>query len=245
MTNFFLTVYISPLSSIRGWIAILVISWCVLSLVFSQIRSIRIAWSIMNSVACVVGLFLIIWITVLRRSPGQRIIYAIPFYAFYLAKRQPEMYREMLMNLFLFVPVGLTLPYAMEMSSDLLAKYRKQERNKANKQDANKKKTRMMVKTKAVSHGSRYVDKKVDKESSGRKSIVNSFTALEGGRLFGRLKIIGYCVLFAAVFSFSIELFQALFALGTAEVDDVIMNTLGTAIGCCPFLVRLKGIKDL
>lgn len=43
--------------------------------------------------------------------------YAIlkPIYSFELAKIQPEFYREMLMNIFLFVPLGLSLPYVLSI----------------------------------------------------------------------------------------------------------------------------------
>lgn len=34
----------------------------------------------------------------------------IPFHSFYEAKTQPEIYRTMLMNIFLFEPIGLSLP---------------------------------------------------------------------------------------------------------------------------------------
>ena len=199
----------------------------------------------MNSVACIIGLLLIFWITVLRRSPGERIIYAIPFYAFHLAKRQREMYRELLMNVFLFVPVGLTLPYAVEMVSVLLSKRKEGKKSSAGLQDSDKKRTRKTDKSDSVRRGSRYTDRTDQQSGNARKSkILNKLEILDGRRITGRLKIIACGILFAAAFSFCIEFLQALFALGTAEVDDVIMNTLGTMMGCCPFLVRLGGIKE-
>lgn len=36
-----------------------------------------------------------------------------PFQSFMEAKKQPEIYRSMLMNVFLFVPLGLSFPYAL------------------------------------------------------------------------------------------------------------------------------------
>ena len=236
--DFFLTIYRSPLSRIRYWIVVLFFTWCVFSLIFSLIRILRISWSILNCGACIIGFYIIFWITVLRRSPSERIIYAVPFYAFYLARQQREMYREMLMNVFLFVPVGLTLPYFVEMVSALIGKHQKQEANKPNALASHKKGT-----GEYDSQGSRYSDKKGGKLVQARLSFVNGLTVLDGGLFIGRLKIIGFSILFAAAFSFCIEFLQALFALGTAEVDDVIMNTLGAVIGCLPFLVRLGGIK--
>ena len=240
INDFFLTIYRNPLSRIRYWIAVLFVTWCVFSILFSLIRILRISWSFLNCAACVIGLSLIFWITVLRRSPGERIIYAIPFYTFYLAKRQREMYREMLMNVFLFVPVGLTLPYAVEMVSALIAKHGKQVKSKFHGQETHKKRT-----SNRSSDVTIYEDKKDAQPTSVRMSILNRLAALDGNRIRGRLKIIGFSIVYAAIFSFGIEFLQALFALGTSEVDDVIMNTFGAAIGCCAFAVRFGGIKDL
>jgi len=44
-------------------------------------------------------------------SPSEAVL--IPFKSFQEAKIQPELYRSMLMNVFLFVPIGLTLPFAL------------------------------------------------------------------------------------------------------------------------------------
>ena len=141
------------------------------------------------------------------------------------------------MNVFLFVPVGLTLPYAVEMMSALIAKHGKQAKKEMGTSGTNKKSA-----SERGSRGSRYADKTGERSTLVRMSVLNRLAALDGSSIIGRLKIIGFSILFAAAFSFCIEFFQALFALGTAEVDDVIMNTMGTAIGCCPFLVRIGGI---
>ena len=130
--------------------------------------------------------------TLFRNAYEGRVIYLIPFYSLYLARLQPEIYREMLMNVFMFLPVGLTLPYTVDVITDHFLQTRK---------------------------------------------------PIRGFGFRNRLRLIGYSILLATAFSFCIEVFQALFALGTAEVDDVIMNTLGAVIGCLPFLVRLGGIK--
>ena len=37
----------------------------------------------------------------------------VPFHSFQAAQDQPELYRSMLMNVFLFVPIGLTLPFVL------------------------------------------------------------------------------------------------------------------------------------
>lgn len=58
---------------------------------------------------------LIIMFTVLNRSSdGTREISLIPFISFQNAKVQPEFYRTMYMNVLLFMPLGLSLPFALE-----------------------------------------------------------------------------------------------------------------------------------
>lgn len=61
----------------------------------------------------------IIYITLLRRSAHSREIILIPFYSFVMAKKQPEIFREMLMNIFLFVPLGLFLPFTFKSKNVL------------------------------------------------------------------------------------------------------------------------------
>lgn len=59
-------------------------------------------------------MFLVIfYMTVFSRSSGEHEIILIPLYSLYEARRQPEIYRQMLMNVFLFEPFGLTLPYGL------------------------------------------------------------------------------------------------------------------------------------
>ena len=41
------------------------------------------------------------------------------------------------------------------------------------------------------------------------------------------------------MFSVAIEALQYFFALGMAEADDVICNTVGTALGSCAYLLTL------
>lgn len=188
LSDFFLTIYRSPLRSIRVWILCFVITWTLLSIVCSLFRSLRKPWMILNCILFAVCVIVILRITLFRHSSGRRIIYPLPFYAFYLAQRQPELYRSMLMNVFLFVPFGLTIPYVSELPAD----ERQMNRN----------------------------------------------------RLSGRLRIMLCSVLAAAAFSFCIEFLQAVFALGTAETDDIIMNSVGAAIGTCPYLVRIRNRRS-
>ena len=70
-------------------------------------------WGRLNVVMTALAAFIILYATVLTRAPGDYDIILTPFAAFTAAHRQPELYREMLMNVFLFFPLGLTLSNAL------------------------------------------------------------------------------------------------------------------------------------
>ena len=55
----------------------------------------------------------ILYATILTRSEGSTGLLLTPFATFAAARQQPELYREMLMNVFLFFPLGLTLSNAL------------------------------------------------------------------------------------------------------------------------------------
>ena len=55
----------------------------------------------------------ILYATILTRSEGSTGLILTPFATFTAAQQQPELYRAMLMNVFLFFPLGLTLSNAL------------------------------------------------------------------------------------------------------------------------------------
>ena len=55
----------------------------------------------------------IFYMTVYTRGEGAGEVVLVPFQSFQEAKIQPELYRSMLMNVFLFVPIGLSLPFVL------------------------------------------------------------------------------------------------------------------------------------
>ena len=55
----------------------------------------------------------ILYATILTRSEGSIGLILTPFASLTAARQQPELYREMLMNVFLFFPLGLTLSNAL------------------------------------------------------------------------------------------------------------------------------------
>ena len=83
-------------------------------------------WSFLCLIAAAVMVLIILYMTVLTRNSSEHKIILIPFYSFYEARKQPEYYRSMLMNVFLFEPLGLTLPYGLSWFEIKLLCHREQ-----------------------------------------------------------------------------------------------------------------------
>lgn len=127
-------------------------------------------WHRGNLILSVPMAIAILYTTILSRSEGNTGLVLTPFAALAAARQQPELYREMLMNVFLFFPLGLTLSNALPRT--------------------------------------------------WHRWLRIALTALTG------------CVLSAGI-----EYAQYRFALGMAETDDVICNTLGAFIGAASLLL--------
>ena len=136
---------------------------------FFSVRTKSYGWSIINFSLFLGSLTFILFATILTRTPGDYEAILTPFASLTAARIQPELYREMLMNVFLFFPLGLTL------SNALPQKWHR------------------------------------------------------WGRIF--LTTLVGCALSAGI-----EYTQYRYALGMAEVDDVICNTLGAFIGSTSLL---------
>lgn len=127
-------------------------------------------WQRANQLLLIAALILVLYATLLTRTPGTYAVVLAPFAALKAAKQQPELYREMLMNVFLFFPLGLTLSGALPQT----------------------------------------------------------------WHRWGRITL---TILVGCVLSAGIEYAQYCFALGMAETDDVICNTLGAFIGSTSLLI--------
>lgn len=127
-------------------------------------------WQTVNAWLCVLTVAVILYATILTRSAGVPEVILTPFASLTAARVQPELYREMLMNVFLFFPLGLTLSNALP-------------------------------------------------------------------RKWHRWLRIILTTLVGCALSAGIEYAQYRYALGMAEVDDVICNTLGAFIGSTSLLI--------
>lgn len=95
------------------WLMILGIGiWLVLEYVMKKISNHPFLWKLLNGMISMGIISIIIIITVLSRNKSTEVV-LIPFHFLEEAKQQPEIYRSMLMNVFLFFPLGLTLPFAL------------------------------------------------------------------------------------------------------------------------------------
>lgn len=68
---------------------------------------------LLNTALACAAVFIILYATILTRTPGVSEAILTPFASLTAARVQPELYREMLMNVFLFFPLGLTLSNAL------------------------------------------------------------------------------------------------------------------------------------
>ena len=161
----FQSIYSKPLLSIILSIAIAVVVWGYLR---TKVRLRR--WTMASFVLFCAAVIAILYATILTRTPGSYELILTPFATFTAALQQPELYREMLMNVFLFFPLGLTLSNALP---------RKWHR-------------------------------------------------------WGRIALTTFV---GCILSVGIEYTQYRYALGMAEVDDVICNTLGAFIGSTSLLI--------
>lgn len=158
-------IYCRPLIVIVLFMAIAVIVWSVLP---SRIAAKY--WQRGNAILMLLMFAAILYVSLLNRSEGSTGLVLLPFATFIAARQQPELYREMLMNVFLFFPLGLTLSNALP-------------------------------------------------------------------RKWHRWLRIILTTLVGCALSAGIEYAQHRYALGMAEVDDVICNTLGAFIGSTSLLI--------
>lgn len=161
----FQSIYSKPLLSIILAITIAVAVWGYLR---TKVQLRR--WMMSNLALSCVAVIIILYATLLTRVPGSGGLILTPFAALAAARVQPELYREMLMNVFLFFPLGLTLSNALP-------------------------------------------------------------------HRWNRWLRIGVTTLAGCLLSAGIEYAQYRFALGLAETDDVLCNTLGALLGAASLLV--------
>lgn len=145
-------------------IVIAILIWARIEQITNNNKKLRKWWRKANILLFLAAVSLIIRMTLWGREIGEREYELMPFHTFTTMSYNNEALRTLLMNVALFLPLGLTLPYIFT-----------------------------------------WVKKNTQKWLC--------------------------CVLVGCFLSVSIEVMQYYWAIGLAETDDVVCNTLGCALG--------------
>ena len=188
MGTLFHQIYIMPLAAIVCWIILLIILWADLACYAESGKKERF-WIWLNRILLVVFVLVTLKITVFSRNGSGTHIWQF-FGKIRTLSTEPEYYREMLMNIFLFVPFGLAVPFAM-----------------------------------------------MKKTGQAGEAATNTSPGIRSKTF----KPIRWVILFAFILSVLIELAQFALSIGVPELEDIICNTLGAAIGTLAFVLWRSG----
>lgn len=173
MDRLFHTIYCLPLWRIVLLAVLAVIAWAFVAVLFKgKAEKYRRFLNGLLLAACVAAVY---GLTLYARSTYLPYLSLTPFQSFTDARIEPEIYRSMLMNALLFVPFGMTMPFA------LVAKR--------------------------------------------KHKIVLTVSA-------------------AALLSTCVEMAQYFFSRGRCEIDDLLMNTFGAAVGTLSYWLYTKLAKE-
>ncbi len=102
-------IYAKPLFPMFLFALFCVGAYSFLNAVFKDKKWIR----LLNLIGVVLSVVAVLYITLFSRGGGEHPLILKPFYSFEAAKIQPEIYRSVFMNWFLYVPLGIFLPYVL------------------------------------------------------------------------------------------------------------------------------------
>lgn len=105
------TIYVSPLWYIWVAMAVLVVFWGLCGLLGT--KKLPKIWRGINIFCFICSVAAVLYVTVYDRSTKERFLQLIPFHFIIEAQEHIEILRSMLMNVFLFVPFGLSLPFVI------------------------------------------------------------------------------------------------------------------------------------
>ena len=164
LSQIYFGIYWTDLWLAAALLAAAVLIWALLNALF--MKKLR----IVSAVAAVIAVVLILTVTVFARGSVTVGCEFIPFSMLLSSFGDKYLFRSVVMNVFLFVPLGMTLPFAFKASAALR---------------------------------------------------------------------IGYTLLLGFILSAAVELMQLILQAGMTQTDDVICNTLGTAIGAVAYPLSL------
>lgn len=106
---------LSLLYEIPSYIYFLIIAFCIIVWgVAGSFFDKKKVWLILNSVIMLVTIVAVFFITLFSREVQQSQIVLSPFSVFSLAKTYPDVYNQMVLNIVLFLPFGLSLPFCVK-----------------------------------------------------------------------------------------------------------------------------------
>ena len=105
----YLFIYRQPLWRIIFVMLLAIVLWGLGETYTRRRGQLRRAWRWVNGGLVPVSIAAVLFATVIGRESGPREVYLAPFHLLLAAREQPEHYRAMLMNAFLFLPLGLSL----------------------------------------------------------------------------------------------------------------------------------------
>ena len=85
--------------------------WSSLALLLRKYKTV---WRMVNIVGLSLTVATILYVTLISRSKGEQILRLVPFSSLEFAKQYNDVYKQIIMNIILFMPVGLTLPFVLE-----------------------------------------------------------------------------------------------------------------------------------
>lgn len=106
-------IYVQPPALWALLLAIAVCLWPLLGLCIDRRFQKPRLWPAINGVLWLLCVYVILYTALIRRTPGTFEPILTPFYSFVAARTQPEWYRTVLMNVYVFVPLGMSLSAAL------------------------------------------------------------------------------------------------------------------------------------
>lgn len=103
----FSRLYNTPIYFICIYIIVAIIVWTCLSLLLKRAKTRK----TLNLIVFIIYLVCVFYITLISRTSTERYISLIPFDSFFLVAQYPDVLNQIAMNILMFVPLGLTLPY--------------------------------------------------------------------------------------------------------------------------------------
>lgn len=100
------------LQKVSMYMLLLIFLWLLIQFIVVDKMHQRILWKCVNILGSIGMIAVILVVTLTSRENVSELV-LLPFASLAEARIQPEIYRSMFMNIFLFFPLGLTLPFAL------------------------------------------------------------------------------------------------------------------------------------